>query len=124
MPTILRHEEITAYAHCPAIVTDPNTGRAAQCAGVLQREVPGILEEVGISFAELGGDLPRFFLQAAQNLREPPFWVTLTGSRCVGRPSPRLGWVRIRAPFGLWVRRWSWACRQRRQGRKVGQCGE
>lgn len=56
MPQLLSSVEVDAYAHCPAILDDPATGKAALCRGFVQEKVTARREEVGHTYLDSGGD--------------------------------------------------------------------
>ncbi len=56
MPTVMKHDEVTAFAHC---------GRPT-CEGHDQQPVKAIREEVGYTYLEGGGDLPHIEKSSVQ----------------------------------------------------------
>ena len=48
MPTVMKSEEVQAFAHC---------GATPGCPGVEQQPVKGLMQEIGHTFIERGGDL-------------------------------------------------------------------
>ena len=47
MPTLIKREEVDAFAHCGVPI----------CDGHEQQPVKGVIEEIGVTFIERGGDL-------------------------------------------------------------------